>query len=66
MGASSPWSGWGPPARHPGPWTPGLVARARAAGLMVCGAIVAGAILAGMLGLAVWLIAAGIHHAATG
>jgi hypothetical protein len=66
MGAPTRWSSWGPPAQHPGPWMPNLVERARAAGLMLCGAIVAGAVLAGMFGLAVWLIAAGIHHAASG
>lgn len=66
MGASQPRSAWGPPAGYPRQWTPHLPERARAAGLMVCGAIVAGAVLACVLGVAVWLIAAGIHHAATG
>lgn len=56
---------WGPPVQRPGPWTPGTVGRARAAGLMLCGAIVGGAVLAGLLGFAVWLIALGIHHAAS-
>jgi len=32
---------------------------------MLCGAIVGGAVLAGLLGFAVWLIALGIHHAAS-
>lgn len=65
MGASRAQSTWGPPAQHPKPWMPGLVERARAAGLMVCGAIFAGAVLAVVLGIAVWLIATGIHHAAS-
>lgn len=56
---------WGPPVEHPRPWMPGFLARARAAGLILCGAIVAGAVVAGMLGFAVWLIALGIHHAAS-
>ena len=56
---------WGAPVQRPGPWTPGAVGRARAAALMLCGAIVAGAILAGLLGFAVWLVALGIHHAAS-
>ena len=58
-------SSWGPPAEHPRPWMPGLLERARAAGLILCGAIVAGAVVAGLLGFAVWLIAVGIHHAAS-
>ena len=66
MGASQPRSAWGPPAQYPGPWTPSFLERARAAGLMVCGAIVAGAFLACALGVAVGLIAAGVHHAAAG
>lgn len=56
---------WGPPVEHPRPWMPGFLVRARAAGLILCGAIVAGAVLAGLLGFAVWLIALGIHHAAS-
>jgi hypothetical protein len=56
---------WGPPAQPSGPWMPPALERVRAAGLMLCGAIVAGVVVAGALGFAVWIIAAGIHHAAT-
>lgn len=56
---------WGPPVEHPRPWMPSFLVRARAAGLILCGAIVAGAVVAGLLGFAVWLIAVGIHHAAS-
>ncbi len=58
--------GWGPPAQPPRAWRPELGERARAAGLMLCGSVVAGAVVACMLGLAVWLLAAGIHHVASG
>lgn len=57
---------WGPPARPSRPWRPDVSERARAAGLMLCGSVLAGAVLAGMLGVAVWLLAAGIHHVASG
>lgn len=58
--------GWGPPAQPPRTWRPALSDRARAAGLMLCGSVVAGAVVACMLGVAVWLLAAGIHHVASG
>lgn len=56
---------WGPPVQRPRPLTPGTLGRARAAGLMLCAAIVAGAVLAALLGFAVWLVALGLHHAAS-
>ena len=58
--------GWGPPARPPRPWRPAVGERGRAVGLMLCGSVVAGAVVACMLGVAVWLLAAGIHHVASG
>ena len=58
--------GWGPPAQPPRAWRPPLSDRARAAGLMLCGSVVAGAVVACMLGVTIWLLAAGIHHVASG
>lgn len=58
--------GWGPPAQPSRAWRPALSERARAAGLMLCGSVVAGAVVACVLGVAVWLLAAGIHHVASG
>ena len=58
--------GWGPPAQPRRTRRAATRGRAHALGLMLCGSVVAGALVACVLGVAVLLLAAGIHHVASG